>query len=122
MALDPGKVTLESRFDASRPITIGHQTIRHDFHGKGRVLTVPEVFIFSSNIGSPRKPTWSRRGHREFLAPHGPARQDEDGTAGSRQADRTEGVEEGAPITIAFGHGVSTTPLQTAVGAGRKRR
>ena len=38
MALDSGKVTLESRFDASRPITIGHQTI-HDFHGKGRVLT-----------------------------------------------------------------------------------
>ncbi|TJV23067.1 MAG: penicillin-binding protein 2, partial [Mesorhizobium sp.] len=32
MALDSGKVTLESRFDATRPIRIGRQTI-HDFHG-----------------------------------------------------------------------------------------
>ena len=44
MALDSGKVTMDSKFDASRPITIGRQTIR-DFHGKGRVLSVPEVFI-----------------------------------------------------------------------------
>ena len=67
MALDSGKVTLESRFDATRPITIGRQTIR-DFHGKGRVLTVPEVFIYSSNIGSAREAdVVGIEGHREFL-------------------------------------------------------
>ena len=117
MALDSGKVTLESRFDASRPITIGHQTI-HDFHGKGRVLTVPEVFIYSSNIGSAREAdAVGVEAHREFLH-----------RVGLLDRMQTELPEVARPtepkvwkkinsITIAFGHGVSTTPLQTAVAA-----
>ncbi|TGW05898.1 penicillin-binding protein 2, partial [Mesorhizobium sp. M2D.F.Ca.ET.145.01.1.1] len=51
MALDSGKATMSSRFDASHPIRVGHQAI-HDFHGKNRVLSLPEVFLYSSNIGS----------------------------------------------------------------------
>ena len=116
MALDSGKVTLDSRFDASRPITIGRQTI-HDFHGKGRVLSVPEVFIYSSNIGSAREAeVVGIDGHREFLH-----------RLGILERMQTELPEVAKPteprvwkqvnsITIAFGHGVSTTPLQTAVG------
>lgn len=116
MALDSGKITLESRFDASRPIRIGRQTI-HDFHGKGRVLSVPEVFIYSSNIGSAREAeAVGIAGHREFLH-----------RLGILERMQTELPEVAKPtepkvwkqvhsITIAFGHGVSTTPLQTAVG------
>jgi cell division protein FtsI (penicillin-binding protein 3) len=116
MALDSGKVTLESRFDASRPIRIGRQTI-HDFHGKGRVLTVPEVFIYSSNIGSAREAeAVGIEGHREFLH-----------RVGILERMQTELPEVARPteprvwkqvhsITVAFGHGVSTTPLQTAAG------
>ncbi|MBL8584577.1 MAG: penicillin-binding protein 2, partial [Rhizobiaceae bacterium] len=67
MALDSGKATLASRFDASRPLQIGRFTIR-DFHGKGRVLTLPEVFIYSSNIGSAKEADMvGIEGHREFL-------------------------------------------------------
>lgn len=117
MALDSGKVTLDSRFDASRPITIGRQTIR-DFHGKSRVLTVPEVFIYSSNIGSAREAdVVGIEGHREFLH-----------RIGLLERMKTELPEVARPtepkvwkkvhsITISFGHGMSTTPLQTAVGA-----
>jgi cell division protein FtsI (penicillin-binding protein 3) len=117
MALDSGKVTLDSTFDARRPITIGRQTIR-DFHGKGRVLTVPEVFIYSSNIGSAREAdVVGIEGHREFLK-----------RIGLLDRMHTELPEVARPtepkvwkkvhsITIAFGHGMSTTPLQTAVGA-----
>jgi cell division protein FtsI (penicillin-binding protein 3) len=116
MALDSGKVTLESRFDATRPITIGKQTIR-DFHGKHRVLTVPEVFIYSSNIGSAKEAdVVGIEGHREFLH-----------RLGVLERMQTELPEVAKPtepkvwkkvhsITVAFGHGVSTTPLQTAVG------
>ncbi|TGU06743.1 penicillin-binding protein 2, partial [bacterium M00.F.Ca.ET.156.01.1.1] len=43
MALDSGKATMESRFDASHPLRVVHQAI-HDFHGKNRVLSLPEVF------------------------------------------------------------------------------
>ena len=117
MALNLGKVTLNSKFDASRPITIGRQTIR-DFHGKGRVLTVPEVFIYSSNIGSAREAdVVGVEGHREFLK-----------RLGLLDRMTTELPEVARPtepkvwkkvhsITAAFGHGFSTTPMQTAVGA-----
>src|SRR5690606_9081280 len=53
MALDSGKVTLTSRFDATAPLQYGNFTI-NDFHPQRRVLTLPEVFIHSSNIGSAR--------------------------------------------------------------------
>ena len=38
-------------FDATKPLKEGRFTI-NDYHGKKRVLTVPEVFIYSSNIGT----------------------------------------------------------------------
>jgi cell division protein FtsI (penicillin-binding protein 3) len=117
MALDSGLANLESRFDASRPLRIGRFTIK-DFHGKGRVLTLPEVFIYSSNIGSAKEADMvGIEGHREFLK-----------RVGLLTRMRTELPEVATPtepkewkkvnsITIAFGHGMSTTPLQTAVGA-----
>ncbi|MEP9388695.1 penicillin-binding protein 2 [Mesorhizobium sp. KR9-304] len=117
MALDSGLANLESRFDASRPLRIGRFTIK-DFHGKGRVLTLPEVFIYSSNIGSAKEADMvGIEGHREFLK-----------RMGLLTRMRTELPEVATPtepkewkkvnsITIAFGHGMSTTPLQTAVGA-----
>ena len=117
MALDSGKVDLNSTFDATRPITIGRQTI-HDFHGKRRVLTLPEVFLFSSNIGSAKEAdVVGIEGHREFLV-----------RLGLLDRMQTELPEVARPtepkvwkkvhsITISFGHGMATTPLQTAVGA-----
>ncbi|GAB1582484.1 peptidoglycan D,D-transpeptidase FtsI family protein [Phyllobacterium phragmitis] len=117
MALDAGGATLQSKFDASRPLTIGRQTIR-DFHGKGRVLTLPEVFIYSSNIGSAREADLvGIEGHRAFLK-----------RMGLLDRMQTELPEVARPvepkvwkkvhsITISFGHGMMTTPLQTAVGA-----
>ena len=53
MALDSGKWKLSDSVDASHDLRIGHFTI-HDFHAKHRVLTLPEVFTFSSNIGAAR--------------------------------------------------------------------
>ncbi|MBU0581781.1 MAG: penicillin-binding protein 2 [Alphaproteobacteria bacterium] len=116
MALDSGKVTLDSTFDASRPIRIGNQTI-NDFHGKGRVLTVPEVFIYSSNIGSAKEAdVVGIEGHREFL--HRLGILDRMDTELPEVARPTEPKvwKKVHSITVAFGHGVSTTPLQTAVG------
>ena len=116
MALDSGKATMNSRFDASHPIRVGHQAI-HDFHGKNRVLSLPEVFLYSSNIGSAREAELvGIAGHREFLH-----------RLGILERMQTELPEVARPtepkvwkqvnsFTIAFGHGVSTTPLQAAVG------
>ncbi len=117
MALDAGTATLNSRFDASRPIQIARHTIR-DYRGKGRVLTVPEVFIYSSNIGTARMAeTLSPQEHRAFFRKIGLL--DRMVTELPEVARPTEPSEWKRinQITISFGHGVSTTPLQTAVSA-----
>ncbi|MHC5307016.1 peptidoglycan D,D-transpeptidase FtsI family protein [Bartonella sp. LJL80] len=118
MALDSGKFQLNSMIDASKPLPAGRGRFIRDFHGKYRPLTAWEVFIFSSNIGSAKEAlTVGIDGHREFLK-----------RLGLLDRMTTELPEVARPVeprqwkavnsmTIAFGHGMMTTPLQTAVGA-----
>ncbi len=117
MALDSGLVKLSDRFDATAPIRIGGHTIR-DFHGKGRVLTVPEIFLYSSNIGTARMvDVLGIEGHRNYLKQLGLL--DRMTTELPEVARPTEPAvwKKINSITISFGHGVATTPLQTAVAA-----
>ncbi|MDI6838112.1 MAG: penicillin-binding protein 2, partial [Rhizobiaceae bacterium] len=67
MGLDSGKVKLSDTFDARYPIRIGRYTIK-DFHGKNRILSVPEIFQYSSNIGTAKiADTVGTEGHKAFL-------------------------------------------------------
>jgi len=118
MALDSGRVNLRSRFDARKPLKIGRFTI-NDFHGKKRVLSVPEVFIYSSNIGTAKMAdVVGIEGHKEFLTRLGLLSKMEGlelpEIAKPTQPKKWKKVNS---ITISYGHGVSTTPLQTAVAA-----
>ena len=47
MALDSGRISLSSSFDARVPLRYGKFEI-NDFHAQRRVLTVPEIFTYSS--------------------------------------------------------------------------
>lgn len=114
MALDFGTVKLAGGYDASRPIQISRFTIKDD-HAKNRWLSVPEIFMYSSNIGSAK-----------MAVDVGPERQREFmGRMGMLNKPAVELPEVGAPLvprnwktvetmTIAFGHGLSVTPLQLA--------
>ncbi|TPK64586.1 penicillin-binding protein 2 [Mesorhizobium sp. B2-4-19] len=116
MALDSGKATMNSRFDASHPIRVGHQAI-HDFHGKNRVLSLPEVFLYSSNIGSAREAELvGIEGHREFLHRLGILERMQTELPEIARPTEPKVWKQVNSFTIAFGHGVSTTPLQAAVG------
>nr|WP_245318800.1 penicillin-binding protein 2 [Consotaella salsifontis] len=117
MALDSGLVKMTDSFDATKPIYIGGFRIT-DFHGKHRPLTVPEVFIYSSNIGSAKEAeTVGIEGHKAFLTKMG--------LLTRMHTELPEVATPGQPkewklinsITISYGHGVMTTPLQTAVAA-----
>jgi cell division protein FtsI (penicillin-binding protein 3) len=82
------------------------------------VLTVPEIFIYSSNIGSARMADLvGIDGHKEFLTRLGLLDPDADRTARGGDADQPAEWKKINSITISFGHGVSTTPLQTATAA-----
>ncbi len=112
MALDSGKVNLGTRIDARDSLRYGRFTI-HDFHATHRILTVPEVFTHSSNIGAARMALMvGVEGHKAFLRKMG-------------QLDRlrTELPENAEPLvpkrwtelntmTIAFGQGLNVAPLQ----------
>ncbi len=118
MALDSGKVNLRDRFDARNPIRIGRFRIT-DFHGKKRILSVPEVFIYSSNIGTAKMAdVVGIKGHQEFLTRMGLLTKMEGlelpEIARPTQPKKWKKVNS---ITISYGHGISTTPLQTAVAA-----
>ena len=117
MALDSGRVNLQSRFDARNPIRYGRFTI-DDFHAKRRILSVPETFIYSSNIATAKMAeVVGIEGHREFLARLGLLdRMDTQLPEVARPTEPSEWKQLNS-ITISFGHGVSTTPLQTAVAA-----
>ncbi|HVQ11595.1 MAG TPA: penicillin-binding protein 2 [Methyloceanibacter sp.] len=113
-ALDGGSASMRSSYDASQPIHVGRFTIE-DFHGKKRRLTVPEIFIYSSNIGAAKMALdLGIERHKTFL-----------GKIGLLSRLSTEIGESAAPlvpspwgrlntITIAYGHGLSVTPLQLA--------
>ena len=118
MALDSGKFTLKSSFDAHGPMHVGRFQI-HDFEPENRMLTIPEIFTYSSNIGAARTAlAMGVDAHKAFLKKMG-------------QLDRlrTELPESAEPIvprhwgelntiTIAFGHGLSVAPLQALMGVG----
>ena len=116
MALETGSTTLAGGYDASHPIQISRFTIT-DYHAQKRWLSVPEIFMYSSNIGSVRMALDAgTQAQRAFLD-----------RLGLLKPIKIELPEVGRPhlpmpwrqintMTIAFGHGISVSPLHLVVG------
>ncbi|MEE8279092.1 MAG: penicillin-binding protein 2 [Alphaproteobacteria bacterium] len=117
MALDSGAVTLRGGYDASKPIRIARFLI-NDFKPKNRWLSVPEIFMYSSNIGAAKMALdVGTREQKRYL-----------GKLGFLSPARIELPEVGPPIvphpwrdintmTIGFGYGLAVSPLQLAVAS-----
>lgn len=117
MGLDAEKITLNSVVDASRPIRMGGFTIK-DFKGKNRPLSIPEVFQYSSNIGTAAvADKVGVEAHQQFLARLGLLSKMETEMPGVATPTQPRTWKKINSVTISFGHGVATTPLQTAVAA-----
>lgn len=117
MGLDAEKITLNSVVDASRPIRMGGFTIK-DFKGKNRPLSILEVFQYSSNIGTAAVADMvGIEGHQEFLTRLGLLSKMETEMPGVATPTQPRAWKKINSVTISFGHGVATTPLQTAVAA-----
>jgi cell division protein FtsI (penicillin-binding protein 3) len=112
MAFDYGVTNLTGKYDARFPLVIGNASIS-DYHAQRRVLTVPEIFTNSSNIGTARMALdVGTEGHQEFLR-----------RVGLFDRLTTEVPESAKPLlpkhwsklataTAAFGHGFAVQPLQ----------
>jgi cell division protein FtsI (penicillin-binding protein 3) len=112
MAFDSGTITMNSKYDARFALVIGSARI-NDFHAQRRVLTVPEIFTNSSNIGTAKMALdVGVENHKAFLE-----------RVGLLDKLITEVPETARPLlpkkwgklvsaTAAFGHGFAVQPLQ----------
>lgn len=119
MALEEKIVDLSGGYDATKPIKVGGFSIQ-DYKGKHRWLSVPEIFVYSSNIGAAQmgRDVGSQRQQAYLQA------------LGLTQTPAIELPEVGTPmlpapwrdintLTVSYGHGIAVTPIQlvTAVAA-----
>ncbi|HEX4298547.1 MAG TPA: penicillin-binding protein 2 [Devosia sp.] len=110
-ALDSGKVKITDSFDARYGVRFGRFTIT-DFHGKNRILSLPEVYKYSSNVGAIHiMQQWGKENYRAFLT-----------KMGFDTVEPLELPEKRMPVvpkvfsdivaaTAAFGHGLSVSPI-----------
>jgi len=117
MALDSGMVGPHETFDTAEPLEIGRYKIA-DLHGEARPLSIEEIIVHSSNIGSAKLALRvPEEVHYDFLQ-----------RLGFTDALEMELPERTAPLTptrwtdieratSSYGHGISVTPLH-AVMAG----
>lgn len=113
MALDSKKVSVQDSFDVNAPIRVARFSIS-DYHGRGGWLSVPEIFMYSSNIGTAKIGMQvGRKKQQEFLK-----------RCHLLNTLEIELPEKALPIypplqrwtdinmlTISYGHGIAVTPL-----------
>jgi cell division protein FtsI (penicillin-binding protein 3) len=110
-AIENKVVTMKGGYDASRPIHMGNFTIT-DAHPEGRWLSVPEIFAYSSNIGTAKMAMdLGGKRQRAFLQ-----------SLGLFEPVKLEVPELARPIiprdwpelttmTVSYGHGISVSPM-----------
>ncbi|MES2728548.1 MAG: penicillin-binding protein 2 [Pseudomonadota bacterium] len=112
--LEVKQPSMSETFDASQPLRRGRFVI-NDYKGEDRVMTIPEIFMVSSNIGTAlmANATGSQNLQRIYR------------DLGLLDAPQTELAEMGKPmvphpwteisnLTASFGHGIAVSPLQVA--------
>lgn len=114
MALDKGVIKMNGGYDVAEPIKIGGFSIR-DYHQKAPYLTVPEIFMYSSNIGSAKIAVDTGADvQKSFLR-----------KLGLLDELSIEIPERGSPLvpsqwskissmTVSYGHGIAVTPMHVA--------
>nr|WP_245161472.1 penicillin-binding protein 2 [Brevundimonas alba] len=116
--LDTGRADMNTLFDASQAFMIGNRRIT-DFHATNQVLTLEEVFLHSSNIGTSRLavemgPTTMRDYFTRFgLLDAAPIELHE-----SARPRRPNKWDDSTLASLSFGYGIMITPLQMSAAMG----
>ena len=118
MALDSGAAQLWNMYDAAHDIHIGRFTIT-DFEGKHRMLYLPEVLAYSSNLGAAHiAQSVGGERQRAWLGNMGMFRRIgvELPEAGQPIVQPAANWKEIATMTVGFGHGIAVSPLHVVRG------
>ncbi len=118
MALDEGIVSVNDGYDTTDPIRVGRFTIR-DYKPKKRWLSIPEILIYSSNIGSVHMALEAGTSKQKaFLSNLGLMRPASFELSEIGQPRFPRKWREVNTMTISYGHGISVSPLQLVRAAG----
>lgn len=118
MVVELANADLTTIYDATNPLKVGNQLVR-DYFGKKRPLTLEEVFLYSSNIGSAQEAlSVGAHAHRDFLKKAGLLDQINLEIPETSKPMEPVNWSDATSITASYGHGFATTPLQTAAGIG----
>lgn len=110
-ALDEGTAKITDEFDARYGVRFGRFTI-DDFHGKHRILSMPEVYKYSSNIGTIRiMQTMGKENYRAFLSRMKFDQRVQFELPEMRVPSVPKDFSEVGAATASFGHGLSVSPL-----------
>lgn len=114
MALDSGVVALGGGYDASEPIPMGRFLIT-DYKPKKRWLSVPEIFVYSSNIGAAMMATdvgaERQRAYLERFGLMAPSAIELPEVATPLTPRRWGAL---TTMTVSYGHGIAVSLLQVA--------
>jgi len=118
LALDSGSIKPSDMFDATAPMRVGNHTIRDPFP-RNRWLSVADILVYSSNIGSVRIAQQAGQQHQQAYMQK----------FGFFDPLDIELPERGAPLvprvwrpttlaTVSYGYGLSVTPMHVVAAAG----
>ncbi|WP_374384055.1 peptidoglycan D,D-transpeptidase FtsI family protein [Dongia sp.] len=112
IGLDSGTTTLAGGFDATHAIKIGRFSI-DDYHGKHRWLSIPEIFTYSSNIGSAKlADAFGAEVQKTYLQRLGLLAKSPIELAEVGEPQYPKNWKRINTMTISYGHGVSVAPIQ----------
>ena len=120
IALDSGTTTLADGFDATKPIRIGGHMI-NDYKGKHRFLTIPEIFTYSSNIGSAKMADlFGAEIQQAYLKKFGLMDRSpiELPDVGEPFYPSQKNWKRINTMTVSYGHGISVNAIQLLTGVG----
>ena len=112
MGLDTGRIKLSNIFDATQPLKVASFSIT-DFKGKKRPLSVPEIFIHSSNIGTARiAAVVGTKIQQDFFRRAGLLTPSKIELPEIAMPMRPEVWREINTLTMSYGYGLGVSPLQ----------
>ena len=114
LGLESGKVKVTDKFDATQPLKLRYNVIK-EYRGENRWLDLPEILIYSSNIGSARIALKvGKDEQRRFLESLGffsPIKSIEVAEKGIPLVPSYKNWNESTTATVGYGYGISITPL-----------
>lgn len=111
MSLESGKIKVADKFDATQPLKLRYNVIK-DYRGENRWLSVPEIMVYSSNIGSARMALKvGGNEQRQFMEKIGFFHELNYELAEKAKPIVPKTWSESTIATVAYGYGLAVTPM-----------